>query len=186
MIKADVRCGAIVRVTKDRWDAAAGTLAEVDSVRHARRLEEWCFTVGWHRSPPNKRAVHRDHSINLFESDLADLEIFTGSLPSILVPQRQRGRAIMSRTPSPQLGLPYTAHDYISDRLNLEGFPRGAAPYHIQVAATVGYNTGMRKGENPFTRMGQTHRFSEPLHSPGTEADQNESATGHLHDRGFP
>jgi hypothetical protein len=34
----------------------------------------------------------------------------------------------MSGTPSPQLGLPYTANDYISNRLDRDGFPQRFDP----------------------------------------------------------
>jgi hypothetical protein len=34
----------------------------------------------------------------------------------------------MGHTPSPQLTLPYTADDFISDRVDLDGFPHATDP----------------------------------------------------------
>jgi hypothetical protein len=80
---------------RDRWDVPAGTLAQVDTVGHAGQFGEWCFTVRWHRPPPTKGDVHRDDSLNLFESDMADFEIFTGPLPEIHYPPRRRDRTLI-------------------------------------------------------------------------------------------
>jgi hypothetical protein len=122
MTREQVRVGVAIRVTRDRWDARAGTLAEVISAGCAGILDQWRFTVRWHRPPDTKRAVHRDESLNLFESDLADFELFTGPLPSIYSPQQGRGRAIIPQAPSPQLALPYTADDFVSAPLDLDSF----------------------------------------------------------------
>jgi hypothetical protein len=134
MTKPQVETGVLLRVIKDRWDVPAGTLAEVNSVRQERGMEGWCFTVRWHRVPPKKRATHRDHSINLFEQDLADFEVFSGPLPPIPLPQRRGADVIMSGTPSPQLDLPYTTHDYVADRLDLDGLPLAPDPlWHLDL-----------------------------------------------------
>ena len=117
MTKGDIRVGVTLRVVQARWDATAGTLAVVDTVRQSSRFVEWCFTVRWHRSPPNKRALHRDTSLNLFESDLPDFEVFTGPLPAIDIPSGRRRKGILLVSPSPQLALPYTADEFVSDRV---------------------------------------------------------------------
>ena len=73
--------------------------------------------------PQIKRATRRDSSLNLFEADLADFEIFTGPLPPIPPPQRERGRAIIAEPSSLQLSLSYTADDFVSEQLDLDAFP---------------------------------------------------------------
>jgi hypothetical protein len=129
MTTTQIRIGVLLRVIVDRWDARAGTLAEVTSAGHEGIFDKWCFTVRWHRPPETKRAVHRDESLNLFEADLADFEIFTGPLPPIHTPQRRRGRAIITETPSPQLGLPYTGDDFITTCLDPDPFPLVIDPH---------------------------------------------------------
>ena len=132
MRREDIHIGVVLRVTRDRWDATAGTLAKVDTVRQHSRFVEWCFTVRWHRPPPTKRALHRDGSLNLFENDLADFEIFPGPLPEIHYGPQRRGRGIIPVIPSPQLALPYisTEDDFVFARLDLDGFPLAIDPLH--------------------------------------------------------
>jgi hypothetical protein len=125
MKQEGIHVGAVLRVIRDRWDATAGTLAEVDTVRESSRFVKWCFTVRWHRPRPTKRILRRDDSLNLFESDLADFEVFTGPLPEIQSPPRRRVRGMSPVPPSPQFALPYipTDDDFVLGRLDLEGFP---------------------------------------------------------------
>jgi hypothetical protein len=68
----DVKIATLLRVIRDRWDATAETLAEVDSVRQAGGDGR---VVLYRAVAPTarKRAVHRDHSLNLFENDPADM-----------------------------------------------------------------------------------------------------------------
>jgi hypothetical protein len=117
-----------VRATRDRWDVQAGTFAVVDTVGHAGQFGEWCFTVRWQLPPQSKRAMRRDYSLNLFEGELADFELFNGPLPSISSPQRRRTHAIIPESLSPQLSLPYTTDDFISDRLDLDPFALTVGP----------------------------------------------------------
>ena len=81
MTKEDIRVGVTLRVVRARWESVAGTLAVVESLGAVGVPSEWCFTVRWHRPPPHKNALHRDTSLNLFESDLADFELFRGPPP---------------------------------------------------------------------------------------------------------
>ena len=77
MNKSDVQVGARVRVITDRWDAPAGTVARVESVRRAGVLPG-CFTVKWlNRSDQYGR---RHTSLNLFDEDLQDFEVHTGPI----------------------------------------------------------------------------------------------------------
>jgi hypothetical protein len=43
-------------------------------------MDQWRFTVRWHRPPETNGACTVTIAWNLFESDLADFEIFTGPL----------------------------------------------------------------------------------------------------------
>jgi hypothetical protein len=95
MRREEIHIGLIVRVTRDRWDVPAGTYAMVDTVGHAGRFGEWCFTVRWRFAPQSKRAKRRDYSLNLLEADLADFEVFHDPLPRIAPPQRRRDHAII-------------------------------------------------------------------------------------------
>jgi hypothetical protein len=121
MRQADVKIGGVLRVIGNRWDVPMGTFARVKEVSHAGVQPLWCFRCEWVLM--NGQLRRNSRSLNLFEEDLADFEPFTGPLAPPPAPQRRRWKGILPTIPSPQLALPYTADDLISDRLNLEGFP---------------------------------------------------------------
>ncbi len=79
MTKSDVQVGACVRVIIDRWDAPVGTLARVESIGHVGGTQDWCFTVEW-LNRTDQRNRHRHTSLNLFDQDLSDFEVYTGPI----------------------------------------------------------------------------------------------------------
>jgi hypothetical protein len=121
--------GVTLRIVRARGDATAGALAVVETVRQSRSFVEWCLPVRWHHPPPNKRALHRDTRLNLVESELLDFGIFTRSPPlstasfrirPASVPSCRRRKGILPVSHSPQLALPYIAHECVTDRVGDE------------------------------------------------------------------
>ena len=126
MRRDEIRIGTILRVTRKRWDVPAGTFARVEEVDQAGVPPSWCFRC---ECLFMDGLVRRStSSLNLFEEDLVDFEPFTGPIPIPPAPQSKRSRGILPKIPSPQLSLPYTANDFISERLDLDGFPLAADP----------------------------------------------------------
>jgi hypothetical protein len=132
MTRDEIRSGTILRVTRKRWDVPAGTFARVEEVSEAGVPPLWCFHCEWLFMDGLVR--RSTSSLNLFEKDLADFEIFTGLLPVPPAPRSRRSRGILPKVPSAQLALPYTDNDYISERLDLDGFPLAPGPvWHFDV-----------------------------------------------------
>jgi hypothetical protein len=103
MTKDEVRVGAKVRVTVALWDAPVGTIGRVEAV--GQTLNQWFFRVEWLNIPPRCR---RPFSLNLFEEDLPQFELFTGEVPLSPLPFKKRSRFSNAQREKPlQLTLPY-------------------------------------------------------------------------------
>ena len=106
--------GILLRVIPERWDAPAGTIARVTGVGHAGVQQAWCCHLEW-LNRPKEYGGNGHGGLNYFEEDLQDFEIHTG--PIVQPPDRKqrRGRAMIPRTTTEQLCLPYGHDDTIPD-----------------------------------------------------------------------
>ena len=79
MTKDQTHVGTTIRVVASRYDAPVRTIARIEHIGTVGVGQVWCFTVRWLNRERSARSKS-DTSLNLFEEDLADFDVYTGPI----------------------------------------------------------------------------------------------------------